>query len=53
MSEFLEYIRICLVYMLVPLVIYALFEEFITRTKTGQRFERWIFKKLGIDPDIK
>lgn len=52
MREFVEYFSVmCLYlsYVLVPLTICGLLEELIVRTKTGRRFEAWLFKKLGID----
>lgn len=54
MREFVEYfpvLFIYLLYILVPLTICGLLEELIVRTKTGRRFEAWLFKKLGIDAD--
>lgn len=54
MKEFVEYfpvLCIYLMYILVPLTICGLLEELIVRTKTGRRFEAWLFKKLGIDTD--
>lgn len=40
-------------YAVIILNLYGLYVVFVTQTKIGQRFERWLFKKLGIDPDIK
>lgn len=54
MKEFVEYfpvLCIYLMYILVPLTICGLLEELIVRTKTGRRFEAWLFKKLGINAD--
>lgn len=54
MREFVEYfpvLFIYLLYILAPLTICGLLEELIVRTKTGRRFEAWLFKKLGIDTD--
>lgn len=54
MRESMKYfpvLCIYLVYILAPLTICGLLEELIVRTKTGRRFEAWLFKKLGIDPD--
>lgn len=54
MKEFVEYFPVLgtyLLYVLVPLVACGLLEELIVRTKTGRRFEAWLFKKLGIDAD--
>lgn len=54
MKEFVEYfpvLCIYLLYILVPLTICGLLEELIVRTKTGRRFEAWLFKKLGINAD--
>lgn len=54
MKEFMEYfpvLCIYLLYILVPLTIGGLIEALIVRTKTGRRFEAWLFKKLGIDTD--
>lgn len=52
MREFVEsfpVLFIYLLYILTPLTICGLLEELIVRTKTGRRFEAWLFKKLGID----
>lgn len=54
MKEFAEYFPVLcvyLLYILVPLTICGLLEELIVRTKTGRRFEAWLFKKLGINTD--
>lgn len=54
MREFVEsfpVLFIYLLYILAPLTICGLLEELIVRTKTGRRFEAWLFKKLGIDAD--
>jgi len=54
MREFVEYfpvLCIYLMYILVPLTFCGLLEELIVRTKTGRRFEAWLFKKLGINTD--
>ena len=52
MREFVEsfpVLFIYLLYILAPLTICGLLEELIVRTRTGRRFEAWLFKKLGID----
>lgn len=52
MREFVEsfpVLFIYLLYILAPLTICGLLEELIVRTKTGRRFEAWLFKQLGID----
>jgi len=54
MREFAEYFPVLCVYLsyvLVPLTICGLLEELIVRTKTGRRFEAWLFEKLGINTD--
>ena len=51
--EGISVLLVYLMYALIPLNIYGILELFLTRTKPGQRFERWLLKRLGIDPDIK
>ena len=56
MQEFNVYFPVLttyLLYVLVPLVISGLIEELAVHTKLGQRIERWLFKKLGIDDKNK
>ena len=51
--EIAPVILMYLTYAVIILNLYGLYVVFVTQTKAGHRFERWLFTKLGLDPDRK